>query len=61
MIIFDHFRLILGYWTVKWPFLGMNMYNTLFHDHEYELNKEKCFVDVISFSKIYKSLYKKQF
>ena len=44
MFIFDHFKLILGCLTVTWPFLGINMFDTLYLDNQYELNKGKCLV-----------------
>ena len=30
MFIFDYFRLILEYFNIKWPFLGINMFITLY-------------------------------
>jgi hypothetical protein len=40
MLIFDYFRAFLVFNTKKWPFLGINMVNTLYLDKEQEL----CFM-----------------
>ena len=43
MFIFDHFRLILGCMIVKWHFMGINMFNTLYLDSEKVFNLMKSF------------------
>ena len=44
MFIFDYFRAFLVFNTKKWPFLGINMFYTLYLNKEQELCLDVCFV-----------------
>jgi hypothetical protein len=44
ILILDFFRAFLVFNTKKWPFLIINMVNTLYLDKEQELCLDVCFV-----------------